>query len=354
MSLPESLTVEQIEQLALRALIAYGAREVSALALARSISAAERDGISSHGLAYLKTYCDHLVCGKVNGNTIPTLEQTAAAVLKVDAQCGFAQPAIELGLQSLIPLAREQGVAALAIHNSYNCGVLAQYTASIAAAGLVGLGFTNSPASIAPWGAAKPLLGTNPWSLAVPGSEANEGFVIDQSASVVAKSEVMKRARAKEPIPPGWAFDSEGKPTTDPDAALKGSMAPSGGYKGVGAALLTEVMAACLTGATLGVSAAPFSGTQGGPPRTGQFFLAIAPQRTSGGHFFARVAQLEQAFGAQADVRLPGQRRAQARARSKDRGVSIEPAVRKQVDELLSASPGAQPSTQGADRPPER
>ncbi len=312
------LRLEDIESLAAAALAAHGAAPPSAAAIATAIAAAERDGLASHGLAYLPTYCEHLDCGKVLGQAVPRLEHPAPAVLTVDAGSGFAHPAIALGLEALIPLARAQGVAALAVRNSYNCGVLGYHTAHLADAGLVALGFTNAPASIAPIGALRPVLGTNPWSLAVPG-----GLLIDQSASVVAKSEVMKRARRNEPIPAGWALDAAGQPTTDAAAALKGTMMPTGGAKGVNAALLTEVMAACLAGATPGLRASPFSGPAGGPPRTGQFFLAIDPDAPSGGAFAGVLAVVLAGFTEQGS-RLPGARRLAARARAERDGVSVD------------------------------
>ncbi|HTU55052.1 MAG TPA: Ldh family oxidoreductase [Acetobacteraceae bacterium] len=330
----ERLTVAAIENLAEAALVAHGARAESAAALARAIAAAERDGMPAHGLAYLPTYCLHLDCGKVAGAAVPSLAETAPGVLVADAASGFAHPAIALGLAALPPLARAQGVAALAVRNSYNCGVLGYHTEQIAASGLVGIGFTNAPASIAPWGALKPVLGTNPWSLAVPGADG-AAFVIDQSASVVAKSEVMKRARAGEALPTGWALDAEGKPTTDADAALKGTMMPSGGPKGVNAALLVEVMAACLAGAVPGVQASPFSGPAGGPPRTGQFFLAFDPNPSSGGLFADRLATVIEAFAAGPGSRLPGARRRAARARADHDGVAVDSALLAQLRALV-------------------
>ena len=331
----ERLSLAAIEQLSADALRAHGARAESAASLARAVAAAERDGLPSHGLAYLPTYCEHLDCGKVVGDAEPRLTQTAPSVIVVDAGSGFAHPAIALGLAALMPLTRAQGVASLAVRNSYNCGVLGYHTEQIAAAGLVGLGFTNAPASIAPWGALKPVLGTNPWSLAVPGGDG-VALVIDQSASVVAKSEVMKRARAGETLPEGWALDANGKPTTDAQAALKGTMMPAGGPKGVGAALLVEVMAACLAGATPGVQASPFSGPAGGPPRTGQFFLAFDPAASSGGTFAERLAVVMAAFTAEAGSRLPGSRRLAARARAEREGVSVDGALLARVRALLA------------------
>src|SRR5262245_47676135 len=179
----------EVERLAKQALLAHGASEMQAASLAQAIAAAERDGIQSHGLFYLPTYCEHLDCKKVDGASEPLVEKSATCIVVVDAKAGFAHAAIDAGLPPLISIAREHGVAALAIRNSYNCGALGYHTERIARSGCVGLGFTNAPASIAPWGAIKPVLGTNPWSLAVPDGAGGTAFVIDQSASVVAKSE---------------------------------------------------------------------------------------------------------------------------------------------------------------------
>lgn len=317
------LSAAGIAELARRALVAHGASDAQAASLSTAIAAAERDGLRSHGLLYLATYCEHLNCGKVDGSAVPSAESTAPGIIVIDAKMGFAHAAIDLGIPLLVTAARDQGLAALAIRNSYNCGALGYHTERLAMHGLVGLGFTNAPASIAPWGALKAVLGTNPWSVAAPDGRGGTAFVIDQSASVVAKSEIMKRARAGEPIPEGWAFDETGKTTTDSAAALRGTMAPSGGYKGVGSALFVELMAACLTGATPGVIASPFSGTQGGPPRTGQFFIAIDPAPTSGGSFADRLAMVLNAFVAEPGARLPGARRRAARARADSQGIAV-------------------------------
>jgi len=190
-------------------------------------------------------------------------------------------------------------------------------------AGLVGIGFTNSPASIAPVGGKKPVIGTNPFALAVPNSEGGAAFVLDQSASVVAKSEIMMRAREGSSIPEGWALDVEGQSTTDAEIALKGSMAPSGGYKGFGTGLLVEIMAAALSGAVLGLQASPFSGTAGGPPRTGQCFIAFDPDAYSGAEFYERISTLADAIQSQDGARLPGERRRKNRQRIELEGVEV-------------------------------
>lgn len=327
MSTPVVMKIVEVETLAKTALSRAGASALQSVALARGIAAAERDGIASHGLAYLPTYCEHLQCGKVDGNAVPRTLHAAAGVVTVDAGSGFAHPAIDAGFEALVPLARGQGIASLAIRNSYNAGVLGHHTERLGLQRLVAIGFTNAPASIAPSGGKKPVLGTNPWSLAVPDGKGGTAIVIDQSSSSIAKSEVMKKARLGESIPLGWALDPDGKPTTDPAIGLKGSMAPSGGYKGVGSAILVEVMCACLAGAHLGVEASPFSGPVGGPPKTGQFFIAIDPATTSGGAFGERIDALVAALTADPVVHVPGMGRRAARARIDRDGAKIDAAI---------------------------
>ena len=319
----KTLSLAEIDEMAYRALVAVGTGDVHARALAVATAATEADGVASHGLAYIPIYCEHVTCGKVDGQAVPTLDHPRPAALVADAATGFPHAAIDLGFERLVPLAREMGVAALAIQNSYNCGVLGLHTARLAREGLVGLGFTNAPASIAPSGGATPVVGTNPFSLAVPSPDGEPAILIDQSASTIAKSEVMKHAREGKPIPEGWALDADGKPTTDANVGLKGSMAPSGGYKGVGIAILVETMAAALSGATLGIHASPFSGTAGGPPKTGQFFLAMDPGATAGADFGRRIADLTAAIRDQSGAHLPGDGRAAARARAKSSGVAV-------------------------------
>ncbi len=318
-----SLTLEEVHNLTMQALTACNTSEVNARSVTNSVVASEADGIHSHGLARLPTYCEHAKCGKIDGNATPSSVQVATGALKVDARDGFAHPAIDLGMEKLISMAEQNAIAAMAVTNSYNCGVVGYHMERIANAGMVALGFVNAPASIAPWGGKKAIFGTNPIAAAIPRHGAPP-MVLDQSSSVVAKSEVVVHAQKGEPIPEGWAFDKNGNPTTDPKAALDGgTMVPSGGYKGAGLALLVEIMAAGLTGATWSSQASSFADNSGGPPRTGQFFLAMNPETLAGGNFFQRVEFLFNTMLSQEGVRLPGDRRLEARRRTATEGVTI-------------------------------
>jgi (2R)-3-sulfolactate dehydrogenase (NADP+) len=119
------------------------------------------------------------------------------------------------------------------------------------------------------------------------------------------------------------ALDRDGAPTTDPKAALAGSMLPAGGYKGAGIALMVEVLAAALIGATFSFDASSFADTEGGPPRTGQLFIAIDPAAFLGDQFAARLELLLAAMCAQPGVRLPGSRRIAARESAAASGVTL-------------------------------
>lgn len=326
-----TLTITEVETLTQRVLEASNTSEANARSVTRSVVAAELDGIHSHGLARLPTYCEHARCGKIDGQASPGVDQVAPAALRADARDGFAHPAIDLGFARLTTLAKTTGIAGLSVTNSYNCGVLGYHVEALASAGLVALGYTNAPASIAPAGGRKAVFGTNPVACAAPDGQGGASFVIDQSSSVIARSEVMVHAASGEPIPEGWAFDADGRSTTDPVAAMKGTMVPAGGYKGAGTALIVELMAAALSGATLSAKASSFGGNEGGSPRTGQFFIAIDPGPFSGGDFESRMIDLVAEITGQDGARLPGSRRRDARTRVARDGVTFSKALHRKL-----------------------
>ena len=323
----QQLTLDDVEALAAETLMAAGAPEQAACSVARSTRLAERDGIRSHGLLYVPIYAEHVACGKVSAAADPKVSRTRPGAIRADADFGFAHAAIDAGWDVFIRAARENGIAALGIYNSYNCGVLGHHAERMAEDGLVGLCFTHAPASIAPVGGKTPVVGTNPFAVAVPDSGAKALLVIDQSASAIAKSEILLRSREGRPIDPGWALDAQGNETTDADAALAGSMLPSGGYKGFGVGLMVEIFAAALAGANLSTEASPFSGLKGGPPGTGQFFIAIDPQAFGGAGFSDAITRLARSITDQDGARLPGRRRAEARKRTEKEGVSVDDAL---------------------------
>jgi (2R)-3-sulfolactate dehydrogenase (NADP+) len=140
-------------------------------------------------------------------------------------------------------------------------------------------------------------------------------------------------ARQKgERIPEGWALDGAGKPTTDPAAALAGTMLPLGDAKGTALALMVELLAAGLTGANYAAEASSFLDAQGPPPGTGQLIIAIDPAAFPGG--LAHFARLATAIEAQPGARLPGTRRLALRAKAQRDGLAVGDALLREIEAL--------------------
>ena len=301
-----TVTPAEIEARAFSALVAHGATEDNARPVARAIARAEAEGNPVCGLFYLPIFCAHLRCGKVDGGAVPGVA-AKGAVVSVDARSGFAHPAIAAGTPPLIETARRLGIASMPVRNSYNCLALSHHVTPLAEAGLIGICMSNAPASVAPPGARGRLFGTNPIAFAVPVADESP-IVVDQSMSAVTKTEMILRKGRGEDIPPGWAQDRDGTPTTNPATGLDGSILPAGGRKGANIALLIEVLCAALTGSSLSTAASGFGDDTGGPPRVGQFLLAIDPVHYSAGEFTRIMSSLigeHETMG----LRLPGRSR---------------------------------------------
>ena len=323
---------DQARDLAYEKLRKSGCSENNLQGITDGIIDAELSGIKSHGFHYLPIYCNHLKIGKINGKSKASSVKISNSAIKINADNGFAHSAINLGFQSLIDMCSDAGIASMSVYNSYNCGVLGFHTKRIAEKGFVGMGFTNAPASIAPLGGKKAVVGTNPFSIAVP-FEGEAAIIIDQSASVIAKSEISVRAKTGESIPEGWAFDAEGNVTTNAQDALKGTMAPSGGYKGFGTGLLVEIFTACIAGGSLGTQASSFAGDDGGPPSTGQFFIAINPEKFNS-NYSTSMKTLIESIIEQEGARLPGSKRQAAFQKNKDQDIEINDQLLERINQI--------------------
>jgi (2R)-3-sulfolactate dehydrogenase (NADP+) len=324
MSKPVKLTADQASDLIFDALVGAGTVARNARYLADAVLETELAGLDGHGFHWLKVYCEHVQSGKVDGKATPVVKRMTNVAFRVDAKNGFAHPAIEKGLAHLIPAAQDHGIAAMAVHNSYNAGTLGFHTAQIAEQGLVALGFANSVPAMAPVGGRTPVIGTNPMSFAVPGRKGRVAFLIDQSSSTVAWTAVKRAAEENRVIPEGWALDREGKPTTDPQKALEGSMAPAGGYKGFGWGLIVEALCGAVAGANRGVEMGSMTENDGLPVGAGQFFIALEPKVFSGGLFEKQIERLISSITSQSGARLPNARRVESRNKMLKSGLTID------------------------------
>lgn len=331
------LSITELTTLATRALERAGANPAMAASTARALVAAEAQHLSSHGLSRVPQYCSHLASGRVDGNAQPRVQQTRPAALLVDAADGLAFPACELAVQEAIRSARECGAAFAGVTNSHHSGASALQLAPVAAAGMVGLAFSNSPGAMPAWGGKRPLFGTNPIAAVFP-RRGTEPLVIDLSLSKVARGKLMVAKQEGRSIPEGWALDKDGNPTTDPAAGMEGMMLPAGGVKGAMLALVVELLCCALTGASFGFEADSFFPAEGNRPRIGQAFMVIDPAALAGGEVFhARVETLVEAMLVDEDVRLPGSRRDGLADQAALEGIEVPAGLLAQLEALARA-----------------
>lgn len=312
-----------------RSLLAANTSPANAAAVARALVQAEIDGQNGHGLSRIPSYAAQSKSGKVDGHATPVLRETRPGALMIDVGNGFAYPALDLAIQHLPACARKTGIAAAGFVRSHHAGVVGRHVERLAEQGLVALVFANTPAAMAAWGGKRAVFGTNPIGFACPQRD-RPPLVVDMALSTVARGKILAASQKGEPIPADWAVDAAGQPTTDANAALGGTLQPSGGAKGAALALMVEVLAATLTGAHLAAEASSFFDGDGPPPGVGQFLIAIDPAAFGGrdvalDRFAALAAMIETD-----SARLPGSRRLALRDKATRDGLTVD-------DKLLAA-----------------
>jgi len=321
------LSIQEAQALVSQVLQAAGAGESMARHTASALVLAESQGLGSHGLSRVGQYATHLRNGRANGAAKPQVVRRTGAVLIVDAQEGLAFEACALAISEAISTARQQGVAFVGVQRSHHCGVVVDHLRAVAAAGMVGLGFANSPAAMPAAGGRHAIFGTNPVAAVFPRAAPHDPLMIDLSLSEVARGKIMVAAKEGQAIPAGWALDAQGQPTTDANAALAGSMLPlgaAGSTKGAMLALVVELLVSALIGAHFGFEASSFFVEEGNRPGIGQAFIVIDPDATTGqAQFLSRVEVLVQDMLQDEGVRLPGARREALRRRAEAEGIEV-------------------------------
>jgi len=303
------LSLDSIYNLAKKTLLFNGCDEKNANILSDTIMRAERDGSLSHGLFRLPAYVASLKSKKVNGKARPTLKIIAPGVIKVLGNSAFAPMVLSVGLPALIKLAKKNGVAVLALTNSHHMAALWPETEAIAEAGLVALACTSYKPMVAPAGASKPLFGTNPISFAWPRPKKTP-VVYDMATASMAMGEVQVAAREGHSVPLGTGLNKEGKKTTKPsEIADGGVLLPFGGYKGSAIAMMVELLAGALVGEWFSFETKQHDNNDGGPPKGGEFILAMSPNKIAGPNWNKHADKFFRKMKSMDGVRLPGERR---------------------------------------------
>jgi LDH2 family malate/lactate/ureidoglycolate dehydrogenase len=244
-------------------------------------------------------------------------ETPVSALLDGGNNVGYiaAYRAAEIAIRKV----REMGIASVGMHNSYFSGRNAYYVERIVDAGYFALHVACGQPLVVPPGGARPAFGTNPISFGFPSD--NGAVVVDMGTSSIMWGEVMLHSHLGQPLPEGIGFDEQGRPTTDASAALRGGVAPFGGYKGYGLAFAVQAMG-LLAGAHL---------TRGRTQDYGFFFFALNPDiMLPGGDFKAQMAQFVRDIKATPrqsgveEIRIPSERANRERERRRVEGIVLE------------------------------
>ncbi len=290
-----TLSLPEAYDLALEVLSANGFSADHAAAIARNVTAGERDGCASHGLWRLLGIVDTLRKGKVSPDAEPQIHDQAPGIARADAGGAFSLLAYERALPLLLEKARHNGIAALAINRCVHFSALFADIEPLTEAGLVGLACTPSHAWVAPAGGTRPLFGTNPIAFGWPRQD-KPPFIVDMATSAAARGEIQLHQRSGKALPEGWGIDSQGQPTTDAAEVLNGAMLTFGGHKGSALAAMVELLAGPLIGDMTSAESLAWDNGAGGLPYGGELILALDPQRFLGAQAPEQLARAETLF----------------------------------------------------------
>jgi len=200
-------------------------------------------GIDSHGVLRIPWYIDLVDAGQMNPRpNIEVLKETVATVF-IEADRAFGPVVTTFAMNRVVEKAKQVGVGWGLIRNLTHQGAIGYYSLMAAKADMAGITFVCSPPNMAPYGAKAKGLHNSPVSVAVP-AKRHRPIVLDMATSVAAGGKLLLAIDKGIPIPEGWALDSDGNPTTDPNRAA--ILIPVGGPKGSGLALMFECLSSIM------------------------------------------------------------------------------------------------------------
>jgi LDH2 family malate/lactate/ureidoglycolate dehydrogenase len=283
-----TLTAPDLARFCERILEAAGVPRHKAEVTAACLVASNLRGVDSHGIQLLPFYIDQLLAGEMDAAADGRVISESGSCLHFDGQNALGQWVADTCCRHAIRIAAEHGLALIVAKESNHFGAAAWWAQKMRAAGQIGIVMCNASPIVPPWQGKQGRTGTNPICMSVPGP-----WLLDMATTTVAAGKIFKAFLNGQPeIPAGWAFDSEGRPTTDTQAAYKGMLMPLGGYKGSGLAMMVEILCSVLSG---GAMANEVGGIRfrGKTVRVSQMFMAIDVARFMPvEEFTARVEQL--------------------------------------------------------------
>lgn len=202
-------------------------------------------GIDSHGVLRVIGYVAAVDAGGMKPKAQYRVERETAATMLIEADHAFGPVVTTFAMEQAIAKARQAGVGWVVIRNTTHQGAMGYYASMAAEAGMAGLAIVCNPPNMAPTGARAAGVHNSPIAIAVP-CRSRPPLLLDMATSVAAFGKVSLAVDKGISIPPGWALDAAGNPTTDPNQAK--ILLPAGGYKGYGLALMFECLSSLMAG----------------------------------------------------------------------------------------------------------
>jgi len=271
-----NISGEDLTAFSIELLTAAGVSKPKAELVAISLVASNLRGVDSHGVQLLPFYLDLIALGNIDIQADGAIVGEHGACLSFDGRNGIGAWIAETCCGHANRLARAHGISVVVARESNHFGAAAFWAQRMSSEGFIGIVMCNASPLVAPWQGKDTRLGTNPICMSVPGPKS---WLLDMATTTVALGKILNaQFHGESNIPPGWAMDKRGVPTTDTETALNGLLMPLGGYKGSGLAMMAEILCAVLGGGAMSTELGGIR-IKGQPMRVSQFFCAIDVSR---------------------------------------------------------------------------
>jgi LDH2 family malate/lactate/ureidoglycolate dehydrogenase len=338
------MTESELARLAQQVLEARGIGSADARDAARILVTGDLMGHATHGVLRLESYGERLASGAMDANARITVEDAAPAVVRIDGANALGPVVGMRALREAMSRARKHGIAIAFARNSNHFGAIAPYCLIAAEDGFASMIGSNASTTIAPTGGRETKLGNNPLGFGVP-RPGGRPVILDMAMSVVARGKIRAALAKGQSIPETWATDRDGKPTTDPKAALDGFLLPFGGYKGYGLALIVDLLAGVLSGAAYLEHVNSWLDDPDKPGNLGHFFLLIDTRALGSTDWLAqRMADFDAIIHgtAPADpavaVRVPGEIELDRMEKHRREGVHVDASLVARLQAIATRS----------------
>lgn len=319
----------------------YGEHEANASLVADCLVKADMRGIFTHGTYLLVTMFERIQAGMLNIPTKITMVKESNAVSLIDGGNGLGQLAARRAMEISIEKAQKFGIAVTSVKNTNNISFLGYYAHLASQKGMIGIAASNAAPSMAPWGSSEAFIGTSPFSVSIP-AKNKRPMILDMSSSIVARGKIRKASRNKEKIPLGWAIDSKGNPTSNPEEALKGTLLPIAGPKGSALAIVIDVICGLVTGSKYGPNVKTFHKLEG-PTGVGaicmamdiSYFMDLSDFQSKIDDYINSIKNLKKVRGV-SEIFLPGEIEFLKEEKSQKEGIELDFPTVEKLNDLLS------------------